>query len=733
MALQADAFTSLNEQIRLQSVGADCGQSFISLKDIVDSSLASLEVDANSKLRTALAAQNATNEKLEGLLLSTQEETLNDIAEFVGIEDFSDFKDPITIAAESAGSLVDFPELFGAISATSTGILGSVGATTGILDPENANQLTKNVLNYGKTGGCGGGLEGASAVWGATLTGYSTAIQSKIDKLSNDVTKFANTLRKFGKKLGSSVNPEPGQKPTGLIDDSDKGTIADGLLGIGLQTFEFAIRQEAFILKDMMRVAKKLRDALNDMRPSDYKLDHAQLTNTAKQLLLVAEANLATVNDSLSRGGALPRVNYDFAKEKVEIARQLLKLDTGDSWKDVYKVVPSKRALKVVYYMAHLQLLIKTFEKIAERNQERNTNFNAYKTEFEAKTSGIDYLYGPIVNLARCQIKKVVADMNATMRQDKLVSYLLKEKKWYAQLSIIRGILKSVKELDRVKRQLSRDITIDGKKIADGEKLFKIDFDMGQVTSGYIGSTSAAEVIADAKRFLEIANQKLHKNIPAKEVVTKIPAAPAAELTLGTTSESPGTKVFLPAKPARSVTVSYIDTFYLQFEYRITKYMSERKNFSGSLLADTFGKLLPEGLQGALSDLTSKIGPLQDALNKIGEAGEYISGAQQFLTLLDENGFDLAAKGLREGDLRQFFDANAISANLASQIGDVTGIAIDCAIKKQDYTKAAQLQKLADKSGRDQRSRMLAYNILYASDEQYAQILLSTYYPELNL
>lgn len=733
MALQPDALTSINEQLRIQSVGADCGQSFVTLRDVIDPTLESLNVDANSKIRTALAAQKSTNTKLSGLLSSTADETLSSIEDFLGVDDIDDFGSAVGSVAEATGEFINFPELFSAISATSTGILGSVGATTGILDPENANQLAKNVLDYGKNGGCSGGVGGATAAWGATLNSYSSAIQSKIDKLNADINKFTNALLKFGKKLGSAVSPEPGQQPAGLIGDDDKATIADGLLAIGLQTFEFGIRQEAFVLKDMMRVAKKLRDALNAMRDSDYKLDHAQLTNTVKQLLMVADANLGTVNASLSRGGALPKANYDFAKQRVEIARQLLKLDTGDSWKDVYKVVPSKRALKVIYYMAHLKLLIKTFENIAERNQVRNTNFNSYKTAFEAKTSGIDYLFGPVVNLARCRIKSTVADMNATLRQDKLVTYLLKEKRWYAELSVIRGILKSVKELERVKKQLSRDITINGKKIADGEKLFKVDFDMGQVTSGYIGSTSAAEVIADAKRFLEIANQKLHKNIPAREIVTRIPAAPAATLTLGTSSTSPGTQVALPARPERTVTISYIDSFYLQFEYRISKYMSERKNFSGSLLADTFGKLLPEGLQGALSDLTSKIAPLQNALDKLGEYGEYISGAQQFLTLLDENGFDLAAKGLREGDISQFFDANAISANLASQIGDVTSLAIDCATKKEDYTKVAQLQKLANKSGRDQRSRMLAYNVLYASDEQYVQILLSTYYPELNL
>ena len=83
--------------------------------------------------------------------------------------------------------------------------------------------------------------------------------------------------------------------------------------------------------------------------------------------------------------------------------------------------------------------------------------------------------------------------------------------------------------------------------------------------------------------------------------------------------------------------------------------------------------------------------------------------------------------------MKEFFEANAVTANLASQIGDITGIALDCAQKQQDYRKAGELQRLADQSGRDQRSRELAYNILYQSDQEYIQVLLSDYYPELDI
>ena len=723
MALSSDSISdSLGEQLRLQSVGVNCGQSFIALNEAFAALATSLGAEADSKLRTALAAQQAKNKGLGTYLTDAAREPFEDIAEFLGEDVFSDIKDPFSATGGFALEIADFPELFGAITATSTGILGSVGASSQLLDPENARQLTKNVLDYGKNGGCSGGIGESTQIWGATFNSYATGIQSKIDKLNKDITKFSNSLKSFGQKLGSAFDPN---KPT--TPQQDDGTLADGLLGVGLQAFEFTIRQEAFVLKEMLRVAKKLREALNNLKDSDYKIDHAQLTDMAKQLLMIAEANLTTVDSSLSRGGALPRANYDYAKKNVDVARQLLKLDTGDAWKDIYRVVPSKRQLYVVYYMARLQLLLKTFEKIAERNQVRNTNFNSYKTDFEFKTSGIDYLFGPIVNLIRCRLKKIIADMNAVMAKDKLIPYLLKEKQWYAELSIVRGMFKSVKDLERVKEQLSRDITIDGFKIADGSKLFKVDVDMGRVTSGYIGSTSAAEVIADGKKFVEVANQKLHKNLPGPSVVTTLPPAPAAQINQGDTT------INFPPQPERTVTLSYIDTFYLQFEFKLTKYMAERENFSGSLLADTFGSLLPEGLQSVVADLSSKAGPLKDALDKLNSAGNAISGAQQFLTLLDENGFDKVSNSLRSGDMKEFFEANAVTANLASQIGDITGIALDCAQKQQDYRKAGELQRLANQSGRDQRSRELAYNILYQSDQEYIQVLLSDYYPELDI
>lgn len=647
------SFESYSDQIKQQSLGRNCASGLTSLRSVIDS----VENAVSAETKTALML--LSNQPSEDPMWSFTESLVSDTSSGIG----SNIIDPITgAAADSYGVLVntilDPTNIVDAATLTVTAMLGSTAGSVGAFDPEAKKLLVSKTLERAK-GACGSTIssqELLSNSWGG--------LQQAWGKLSQTAKEEQQKIKAFFAASGKT-----NASGDGLGFGDGLRTITGGFLKV-------VLGNELSTLKQIAQTIEKLSDTVAKLTAEDYATNHPYLIALVRQHIWAADANLASVNALLLQGSSFDDATYEAAKSELEGAASVLK---GDYWDDLLKIFPTARMLRVIALMVELEVLIETFDKLSTDNRSHTKNFFEFKTNFRVKTPGVDVLYGPIISAIRCRLQGMTEDMSQTLAKDQLLTYLLKEKQWYAELQLTLLLFNGMKYFDQFKKALkSSGIGVD--------KLnFKVDIDEQSLSTSYTGTLSKETLVAEMNKYVFYVKRKVNHNVP------------------------------------NSLVVGYGDVVLAD----VALYIRERPAFHGSLFVETFGTYLPKNAKNLISSIANN--PVEDALNKLNTfAGPGIIAAQAYINALSASNTDLSVDALMRGDFDQFFRFDSVVNSLTQKLQETAALVIDCLESKEppDPTSLAAAKSAYKVAQEQARASAIYRDVVYNGAEKQLQAII---------
>ena len=198
------------------------------------------------------------------------------------------------------------------------------------------------------------------------------------------------------------------------------------------------------LLEQIQDEIKNINEDIEDLTDSDYSINHKTILSAAIVELRTADNILRAQLDNVLRKFPINMKGYEEAKKHIDDVRDAL---CGIDLEDIFGGYLSLDALKITARLIYLQELLDLLKRTDEETEEMLINLGSFDTLFEDVTF-FDELFVPVLQLIRCRLGVVMADMKATIDKNKLASFVVKEKLWCFELAILSSLMNAAKIFD---------------------------------------------------------------------------------------------------------------------------------------------------------------------------------------------------------------------------------------------------------------------------------------------
>jgi hypothetical protein len=621
----------LSQEIR-HNAGSNCGATVSTLRDLIKDPIRDILRAATTEEKAAKAANTTPG----------------------GFDNDNSVFEQIAVETEAA-----IDNVFGnPLSEIPLAVQDLLGSATGDLTTLLTGTLSGLITPGNTEDDCGSKL-GSSTIT-AAFNGLSSQLSGEIDRaniLTSQVSSVFSALRSS--------------------DKGGPGSFGLGLMHSAMNALKSSLTNELFILGQLTSLITSINKNVNKIKDSDYSTDHLLLVTICQALLLDADRNLGSVLLGMSEGGRLNRDMFNVANADVKLARDLL---AGTELSDIFGKLTSPLTLLIAAQITLLIAYTQALEQLAKINKGKVDRIGNFLIQYKLYQPNVDFLYAPTIELMRCRLAKIILDMGATAKLNQVFAFMIREKKWWVQLSIILALFDGCKLLDTANENLDK---------------IKVDWQVrvGRVADSYPTNLSVDMVVAELRAYIALVKQKLSFNIPAS-VVT--------------------------ARGDYAINL-------------INSYLTDATAMAGRRLAqDVFGGILPDGIVNniALTEIANPLIDVMDALETV--AGPGIALAQTYLSYLDKNDMSGFSNALRDGDVAKMFSLDGLTSTLFAQAGEYVNAAFFC-YSNQDDPMAMQVLRRNGAMFQDQQRADALYQLTTVGYmKQHTDVVFQTEMPELN-
>jgi hypothetical protein len=620
--------TPLSQEIR-HGLGSNCGSTVSALRDLIKGPIQEILRTASLEASASQAADNTANghDQVSGVF---QEIAAATAATVDGI-----FGNPLTEVPNAV------QELVGSVTGDIAGVVS--GTLSGLITPGNLED------------DCGSQI--GTAIVTAAFSGIASQLQGEIAQaqvLTGQVSSVFSALRSS--------------------DTGGPASFGLGLLHSTLTAFKSTLSNELFILGQLPPLITAINKNILKFTDSDYSTDHLLLVAICQQLLMDANNNLGSVLIGMQDGGRLNQISFDIARSDIELAKELL---SGFEISDIFGKLTSPLTLQIAAQITLLIAYTQALEKLSAINRGKVDRIGEFMLQYKLFQPNVDFLYAPTIQLIRCRLSKIILDMGATAQLNQIFAFVVREKKWLIQLSVVLALLDGCKLLNKANANLEK---------------IKLDwqFRVSAVADSY--PADLPPLVPELYIYIALVKQKLSFNISAASVVNK------------------GNDVI----------------------NLINAYRTDATAMAGRRLAeDVFGGILPEGIVNNIA-LTEIANPLIDAMGALeSAAGPGIALAQSYMLYLDKNGMSGFADALKEGDISKFFSLDAFTSVLFGQAGEYVNAAFNCYEDQGDPVAMQVLRRNGALYQERRRSDDLFRLATEGSSREYTDVTLNTEIPAI--
>ena len=198
------------------------------------------------------------------------------------------------------------------------------------------------------------------------------------------------------------------------------------------------------LLKQIKDTIEEINEDLVKLEDDDYRVNHGVTLAAAIVELSTADNILRAQADNIARRAPLNVKGYDTAIERIEAVADLL---CGIDVKDIVGGFLSENVIKITVRLVYLEELIKLLKKSDEETTQLQFNLSQFDKAFEGITF-FDDAFLPVISMARCRLSVVMSDMQSTIDNNNLFTFVAKEKLWCLELKVLGAVLKSAKVFD---------------------------------------------------------------------------------------------------------------------------------------------------------------------------------------------------------------------------------------------------------------------------------------------
>lgn len=355
-------------------------------------------------------------------------------------------------------------------------------------------------------------LFGGPTVVPDVTTSVDTEFSGKIDNALDSL--FANCAS--GVSAADTIQGIVGIQATKLTNvfgslKSTFGVIMGNSDEVGGAVFITALKN--YIIKSTAQnlLLTQIRDEINninkdveDMDAGDYSINHKTVLSASIVELSAADNLLRAQLDNVLRNFPISFGGVEDAREHIKNVKEVL---CGIDLSDIFGGFLSLTALKITGRLIYLEELLNILKELDEEVERIYINLGSFDTAFE-DVIFFDSLMIPIIQLLRCRLNVVMADMQQAMDRNKLAVYVLKEKEWCFELAILESLIKASKVFDVDLR--NGPLSVDG---LDGvlDFLFKDVSDRGDIVS-------VRSILGSSEAYIKNVRHKLSFNVPVLQI-----------------------------------------------------------------------------------------------------------------------------------------------------------------------------------------------------------------------
>ncbi len=214
----------------------------------------------------------------------------------------------------------------------------------------------------------------------------------------------------------------------------------DAVVGLGCTALGNANRAfglENILIERVLDLADTIIEVTAEIGPENYTANHFLLTLMAQKNLLAADEVLAQEETYLLRnGGATSNPVSENAELFMKRAEDLLcGLDIFPS------VAGFNQMAKLIGALAEMRGIRKLLEVNGEETAKLAEDIPNFEINFSSKFTVTNY-FGSALHRIRCEIRKIVAEMDEAQRANDLIQYLTLEKIWCVKVKALRGFMR---------------------------------------------------------------------------------------------------------------------------------------------------------------------------------------------------------------------------------------------------------------------------------------------------
>lgn len=258
-------------------------------------------------------------------------------------------------------------------------------------------------------------------------------VQSTAALVQDVVTLQKDKIAKAGAALRSTLS---------LLTTSDPG-VAGAAAVLGAGALDRFLGVQDVLLKQIADEVTNINEDIEKLNADDYGTDHHLVIGQSLERLLRADNIFRAQLNNINSGFRLNRTGYETAQADIVQVKEWL---CGVDILDILDSIPSIRVAKItarVLLVEQLLILLKKSDENRQRVQ-FNLGFNSALEDL----SHLDHLYAPVLALLRCRLQVTMEDMAVTIKKNNIATYLLKEKLWCFELSILNKMIDASRAFD---------------------------------------------------------------------------------------------------------------------------------------------------------------------------------------------------------------------------------------------------------------------------------------------
>ena len=281
---------------------------------------------------------------------------------------------------------------------------------------------------------------------------------------------------------------------------AENAEVGPAVLTLAIRNFLVRITAQNFLLKQIQDTIGSINREIAEMDDGDYSINHKTLLSAAILKLNGADNLLRTQLNNVLNKFPFNIKGYEQAEQEIRDVRDAL---CGIDLQDLFGGYLSGTAIKVTAKLIFLRELLDLLETSDKEAQRIVLNLGSFDTALEDVTF-FDELLVPVLQLLRCRLATLQADMQQTIQTNKLSNFIVKEKLWCFELQVLLAIMKAAKVFD---------IPRNGGILSNAPSLNAIDAVLREVTS-FNDIVSIESILRVAEQYTKNVQRKLSFNVP---------------------------------------------------------------------------------------------------------------------------------------------------------------------------------------------------------------------------